>query len=148
MGQLETAFENTLFQRIPQTKNLGMQIKSIQPNEICVQGDFALNKNHLDIVFGGSIAAIAITSAWSLVQHNVTQAGLQGSLVIKHQEMDYLLPVKTAFECVAHFQASDDWTRFLKSYQEKGRARVTVEAQLVCEGKICAKFQGLFVLFK
>lgn len=59
-----------------------------------MHGDFALNKNYLDIMFGGSIAAISITNTWSLVQHNIEQAGLKGNLVIKRQEIDYLLPGK------------------------------------------------------
>jgi thioesterase domain-containing protein len=148
MGQLEKAFEDTLFTLIPQTKNLGIQITSINEKEIHVHGDFALNKNHLDIVFGGSIAAISITSAWSLVQHNIERAGLKGNLVIKRQEIDYLLPVKTDFECVASFQSAADWDSFVSTYREKGRAKIIVSAQIISEGKSTSKFQGVFVLYQ
>jgi thioesterase domain-containing protein len=148
MGQLEQNFENTLFKLIPQTKNLGIKIARIEDHQLTVQGSYALNKNHLDIVFGGSIAAISITTAWSLVQSKIEQAGLKGNLVIKRQEIDYLLPVKTDFECVARFQAADDWESFEKTYQEKGRARIVVSAQIVSESKVTSKFQGVFVLYK
>ena len=148
MGQLEQAFEQTLFQRIPQTKNLGIHIARIEENQLTVSGSHAINKNHLDIVFGGSIAAISITSAWSLVQHNIEQAGLKGNLVIKRQEIDYLLPVKTDFECVASFQSADDWESFEKTYQEKGRAKVIVTAQIISESKVTSKFHGVFVLYQ
>ncbi len=148
MGQLEQAFEHTLFQRIPQTKNLGIHIARIEENQLTVSGSHAINKNHLDIVFGGSIAAISITTAWSLVQHNIEQAGLKGNLVIKRQEIDYLLPVKTDFECVASFQSADDWESFEKTYQEKGRAKVIVTAQIISESKVTSKFHGVFVLYQ
>lgn len=148
MGPLEQNFENTLFKLIPQTKNLGIKITRIEDNQITVHGDYALNKNHLDIVFGGSIAAISITTAWSLVQSKIEQAGLEGNLVIKRQEIDYLLPVKTDFECVASFQSADDWESFKKTYEEKGRARIVVTAQVISESKITSKFQGIFVLYK
>lgn len=148
MGQLEQNFENTLFKLIPQTKNLGIQIVKIDGNQITVHGDYALNKNHLNIVFGGSIAAISITTAWSLVQSKIEQAGLKGNLVIKRQEIDYLLPVKTDFECVANFQSEDGWDSFKKTYQEKGRAKIIVTAQIISESKVTSKFQGVFVLYQ
>lgn len=148
MGQLEQNFENTLFKLIPQTKNLGIKITRIEDHQLTVHGDYALNKNHLDIVFGGSIAAISITTAWSLVQSKIEQAGLKGNLVIKRQEIDYLLPVKTDFECVASFQSVGDWESFEKTYEEKGRARIVVTAQIIGELKITSKFQGVFVLYK
>ncbi|HEY0907220.1 MAG TPA: YiiD C-terminal domain-containing protein, partial [Methylophilus sp.] len=75
MHTLEQKFEESLFKLIPQTRNLGIQITHIGQQQITVRGSYALNKNHLDIVFGGSIAAISITSAWSLLQHNIEQAG-------------------------------------------------------------------------
>ncbi|SDK72733.1 thioesterase domain-containing protein, putative [Methylophilus rhizosphaerae] len=148
MAQLEQNFENTLFKLIPQTKNLGMKIDRIEDHQITVHGDYALNKNHLDIVFGGSIAAISITTAWSLVQHKVEQAGLKGNLVIKRQEIDYLLPVKTDFECKANFQSADDWDNFVNTYRDKGRAKIIVTAQILSESKITSKFQGVFVLYQ
>jgi thioesterase domain-containing protein len=148
MGQLEQNFENTLFKLIPQTKNLGIKIARIEDQQLTVHGSYALNKNHLDIVFGGSIAAISITTAWSLVQSKIEQAGLKGNLVIKRQEIDYLLPVKTDFECVASFQLADDWDGFVNTYQKKGRAKIVVNAQIISEGKSTSKFQGVFVLYQ
>lgn len=148
MGQLEQAFEHTLFQRIPQTKNLGIHIARIEENQLTVSGSHAINKNHLDIVFGGSIAAISITTAWSLVQHKVEQAGLEGSLVIKWQEIDYLLPLNTDFECVASFASADDWAQFVNTYREKGRARITVHANMLSGTKTTSRFQGMFVLYR
>jgi thioesterase domain-containing protein len=68
--------------------------------------------------------------------------------VIKRQEIDYLLPVKTDFECVASFQSVDDWESFKKSYEEKGRARIVVTAHINSESKTTSKFQGIFVLYK
>jgi thioesterase domain-containing protein len=148
MGQLEKSFEDTLFQRIPQTKNLGIHIVRFDEQQITVHGAYTPNKNHLDIVFGGSIAAISITTAWSLVQHKIEQAGLKGNLVIKRQEIDYLLPVKTDFECVASFQATDNWTQFENTYREKGRAKIIVTAHILSESKSTSKFQGVFVLYQ
>jgi thioesterase domain-containing protein len=148
MSQLEQNFQNTLFKLIPQTKNLGIQITKIDENQLTVHGDYALNKNHLNIVFGGSIAAISITTAWSLVQSKIEQAGLKGNLVIKRQEIDYLLPVKTDFECVASFQSVDDWDSFLSTYREKGRAKIIVNVQIISGGKSTSKFNGVFVLYQ
>lgn len=99
-------------------------------------------------MFGGSIAAISITSGWSLVQHNIERAGLKGNLVIKRQEIDYLLPVKTDFECVASFQSADDWESFKKNYEQKGRARIVINAQIINQLKITSKFKGTFVLYE
>lgn len=148
MSKREQNFEETLFQRIPQTKNLGIHIAKMEEHQLTVNGNFLLNKNHLDIVFGGSIAAISITTAWSLVQSKIEQAGLKGSLVIKRQEIDYLLPVKTDFECVASFQSADDWEQFKGMYQQNGRAKIIVMAKVISEAKVTSRFQGVFVLYQ
>lgn len=148
MSQREQNFEETLFQRIPQTKNLGIHIAKMEEHQLTVNGNFLLNKKHLDIVFGGSIAAISITTAWSLVQSKIEQAGLKGSLVIKRQEIDYLLPVKTDFECVASFQSADDWEQFKGMYQQNGRAKIIVMAKVISEAKVTSRFQGVFVLYQ
>jgi thioesterase domain-containing protein len=68
--------------------------------------------------------------------------------VIKRQEIDYLLPVKTDFECVASFQATDNWTQFENTYREKGRAKIIVTAHILSESKSTSKFQGVFVLYQ
>lgn len=148
MTTLGATFEKKLFELIPQTKNLGIKIITLNDHELRMQGSYALNKNHLDIVFGGSIAAISITSAWSLLQHKIQQAGLTGSLVIKQQEIKFLLPVQTDFECTACLQSVEDWPQFLETYRQHGRAKIVLKAQILCASKITSTFTGVFVLYQ
>lgn len=145
---LETIFEQTLFELIPQTRNFGIQFTKIGETELIVRGSYALNKNHLQIVFGGSIAAISITTAWSLLQHNIQQSGLKGNLVIKQQEIKFLLPVHADFDCIATLPSAEAWTQFVESYRAHGRARITVHARVVCQSKTTSTFEGVFVLYR
>ncbi len=144
----QAAFQQMLFEQIPQTKHLGMHIRHMTEDCLTMQGEFDLNKNHLNIVFGGSIAAISITTAWSFLQHRIALAGLHGALVIKQQTVKFLLPIRSDFECIASLHTNEDWAPFLTSYRQRGRARIQVNAQLRCEGKTCATFEGTFVLYK
>lgn len=148
MASLESTFEQTLFELIPQTRNFGIKIVKINASELIVQGSYAQNKNHLDIVFGGSIAAISITTAWSLLQHNIQQAGLKGKLVIKQQEVKFLLPVHTDFECIATMPSADAWSQFVDNFHQHGRARMTLSARVVCQAKTTSTFEGVFVLYQ
>jgi thioesterase domain-containing protein len=148
MTSLESTFEQTLFELIPQTRNFGIKILKINESELIVQGSYAQNKNHLDIVFGGSIAAISITTAWSLLQHNIQQAGLKGKLVIKQQEVKFLLPVHTDFECIATMPSADAWSQFVDNFHQHGRARMTLSARVVCQAKTTSVFEGVFVLYQ
>lgn len=145
---LETLFQQTLFELIPQTRNFGIQFTKIEETELIVRGSYALNKNHLQIVFGGSIAAISITTAWSLLQHNVQQSGLKGNLVIKQQEIKFLLPVHADFDCIATLPTAKAWTQFVESYRAHGRARITVQARVLCQSKTTSTFEGVFVLYQ
>ena len=148
VASLETTFEQTLFELIPQTRNFGIQFTKIEETELIVHGSYALNKNHLQIVFGGSIAAISITTAWSLLQHNIQQAGLKGNLVIKQQEIKFLLPVTTDFDCIASLPSAEAWIQFVESYRAHGRARITIQARVVCQSKTTSTFEGVFVLYR
>lgn len=148
VASLETAFEQALFELIPQTRNFGIQFIKIEQTELVVRGSYALNKNHLQIVFGGSIAAISITTAWSLLQHNIQQAGLAGNLVIKQQEIKFLLPVHADFDCIATLPSAETWAQFVADYRDKGRARMTVQARIVCQSRTTCMFEGIFVLYR
>lgn len=145
---LETTFEKTLFELIPQTRNFGIQFTEIGETELVVRGSYALNKNHLDIVFGGSIAAISITTAWSLLKHNIQRLGLAGNLVIKQQEIKFLLPVNADFDCIATLPSVEAWTQFIDHYRKQGRAKITVQARIVCQSRTTSTFEGVFVLYR
>ena len=94
---------------------------------------------------GGSVAALAILAAWSLLHLRLRAAGIANRLVIQRSTVDYELPIAGAFTARAALAEPARWEPFVKLLQRRGKARIAVLAALEYEGRIAARFSGEFV---
>lgn len=141
------ALQNYLHEHIPMSEAMQVSVESVGPDSIVLSAPLAPNINHQSTVFGGSASSVAILSAWSLVHTKLDQLGLTSRLVIQRNTMSYLLPISGAFAARATIPSGDEWERFLRTFQRKGKARIRVTSMLEFEGKQVGMYEGEFVAF-
>jgi len=107
---------------------MGVEVARATGDGVTLRAPLAPNINHRDTVFGGSASALAILAAWSLVHIRLRKAGVASRIVIQRNTTDHDLPIDGAFTARSHLQDPDDWERFLKTLERRGRARLTVHA--------------------
>ena len=140
-----TALEKYLRDHIPLSKAMQVKVVSVDEDAVVLGAPLAPNINHRDTVFGGSASALAILAAWSLLHLRMRHAGLEGTLVLQRNTVDYDKPILGDFTARSSFGNEADWQKFARSLQRKGKARLTVQSVLEHAGKTVGRFSGEFV---
>src|SRR6185312_8633992 len=127
----EARVQRYLYQYIPLSAAMGVQVRTAGVGHVRLAAPLKPNVNHTETVFGGSAAALATLSAWTLLHLRLEEAQLDVRLVIQRSRMEYEKPIPGDFEAVCDFSDEDAWDRFRTTLARRGRARLTLTARLV-----------------
>jgi thioesterase domain-containing protein len=141
----ETRVQRYLYQHIPISVAMGVQVRSATLEHVKLAAPLAPNVNHTETVFGGSAAALATLSAWTLLHLRLEAAGLDARLVIQRSRMEYERPIPGDFEALCDFGDQPGWERFRTMLARRGRARLILNAHLLHLRDRVASFEGEFV---
>ena len=144
----EERIQRYLHQYIPLSAAMGVQVRMATVEHVKLAAPLAPNVNHTETVFGGSGAALATLSAWTLLHLRLQDARLDARLVIQRSRMEYEKPIPGDFEAVCDFGDDSAWDRFQSTLTRHGRARLTLAAHLVYLKSQVASFEGDFVAVK
>jgi thioesterase domain-containing protein len=141
----EKRVQRYLYQYIPLSGAMGVEVRVASIRHVKLAAPLAPNVNHTETVFGGSAAALATLSAWTLLHLRLEDAGLDARLVIQRSRMEYEKPIPGDFEALCDFGDDSAWERFRKTLARHGRARLTLTAHLVHSRQRVGSFEGDFV---
>lgn len=137
--------EKYLHDHIPLSAAMEVSVVGLSPDSVVLGAPLAPNINHRDTVFGGSVSAVAILAAWSLLHSRLESAGLTSRLVIQRNSMNYELPIDGSFTARSWISAPGAWDSFARMLERKGRARISVSCALEYRGQVVGQFEGEFV---
>jgi thioesterase domain-containing protein len=143
--ELQARVQRYLYQYIPLSAAMGVEVRTASVGHVKLAAPLRPNVNHTETVFGGSAAALATLSAWTLLHLRLEEAQLDARLVIQRSRMEYEKPIPGDFEAVCDFGDDGVWARFLETLERRGRARLTLAAHLVHAKARVASFEGDFV---
>ncbi len=134
-----------LHEHIPLSQAMCVEALAATVEGVTLSAPLAPNINHRETVFGGSAAALAILSAWSLLHLRLQEENLNSRLVIHRSAMDYERPITEAFTSSSAIPDETTWLKFMNTLRRKQRARISVIAVLHCKEERVAQFEGEFV---
>ncbi len=132
---------------IPITASLGATISSFDGQTINISVPLEANKNLHGTAFGGSQAAIGILTGWALIYLKLKQLGIDNNLVIQKSSYDFTKPVTADFIATCQLPVPSEFELFVKTLKEKGKARLSLTAEIETEKGVCGIHQGLYVVF-
>jgi thioesterase domain-containing protein len=141
----ELVLERYLYEQIPLSAAMGVRVGMATLEQVRLAAPLGPNVNHNETVFGGSAAALATLTAWSLLHLRCARAGLRARLVIQRSSMEYEQPIPGDFEAVCSFCDEPAWERFRSTLVRRGRGRLTLPAHLLYDARRVATFAGDFV---
>jgi len=150
-GSTARHLEAVLHQDIPLTQDMGMKVIRWHDHQLRLLLPLTQNINHKSTLFGGSLYCGAVLAGWGWLYLRLKEAGINdGHIVIQEGQISYPLPVKC--DGVAICDAPDDatWDRFVKLYQRRGRARLSLNTRIVAQGsdESAVEFVGQYVLHR
>jgi thioesterase domain-containing protein len=137
--------ESYLHSNIPLSAAMGVTVKVATPEQVLLAAPLAPNINHHKTVFGGSGVVLATLSAWMLLHLRLRQEQLDAQLVIQRSSMEYERPIAGDFEAACQFTDDAVWQKFRVTLARRGRARMTLRAQLLYGSHEMGSFVGDFV---
>lgn len=139
------AIQAYLYEQIPLSEAMEVQVVEANNNVVILAAPLEANINHRSTVFGGSASALAILSAWTLINFRLQSEGIKTRLVIQKNTMSYDKPITSDFQAVCSLNEPEIWVRFIKIFQRKNRSRITVNSFLQCNEEQVGEFEGVFV---
>jgi len=142
---LTSDLEAYLHSNIPLSAAMGVAVRIATPERVRLFAPLGPNINHHQTVFGGSGVVLATLSAWALLHLRLTDERIGAQLVIQRSSMEYERPIPGDFEAVCQFDDAAAWRKFRTTLERRGRARLTLNAQLLHASNDMGSFVGDFV---
>lgn len=139
--------EAYLHAHIPLSAAMQVSVVAASSDAVMLAAPLAPNINHRSTAFGGSLSAVAILSAWSLVNLRLNAEGFRTRLVIQSNRMDYDLPVEADFTATASLTDEAAWAPFCRMLGRRGLARIGVRSVITCGQAVGGRLEGEFVAF-
>lgn len=140
--------EKYLHERIPLTNAMQVGASAVSADSVLLRAPLAPNINHRETLFGGSASTLAILAAWALVYVRLNNENISCRLVVQRNTMEYTKPVTGEFFARSSLADPQDWPRFVKMLERKGKARLTVLSVLEFNGEEAGRLSGEFVGLK
>ena len=137
--------EAYLRKHIPLSAGMDITVLQASPSRVSIEVPLPPNMNRQSTAFGGSVAALAILTGWTLVHLRLKSEGLITHTVIQSSTVHYNFPIKGTLKAVAEGVADKVWQRFTHTLARRGKGRVHVTVNLESEGEVAASFEGAYV---
>jgi len=134
----------TIREAIPLTAQMGLEIRTLDARSITTVAPLEPNHNIHGTAFAGSLYALSIITGWAMVTHFLETEGHDASLVQRSGAIRYLAPVDGELHCRCALPAEDELASFSQRLNEKGRARLSLVVEVVCDGAVAVVFEGEF----
>jgi len=111
---------------------LAMRIRAVTLDDdgLRLHAPLAENVNDKGCAFGGSLASVLTLAAWGLVVARLREAGRNADVYVADSRLRYLLPLYADIDTHARLAPGEDWATFVRCLDERGRARVALEAEV------------------
>jgi thioesterase domain-containing protein len=129
---------------IPILHSVGLEVSELTENKIKISAPPFDNRNHYGSAFGGSIATLGIVAGWAILTYKIKEENIPATLVIKSSNTEYLLSVKDKFYAEVTIE-EPKWESLKTKFAEKNKAGMEVTAEIISEGKVCARQKSVYV---
>jgi len=140
--------EAYLHEHIPLSVAIGVTVVAAGNDGVRLAAPLSPNLNHRQTVFGGSLSALAILAAWSLVHVRLQAMPFPYRIVIHRQTTEYLAPAAADFEAYCLSPEPTAWDRFVAALTRHGKARIELAVDVTASGVLAATFTGGYVALR
>ncbi|MDQ3120057.1 MAG: thioesterase domain-containing protein [Verrucomicrobiota bacterium] len=135
--------ETFLHEQIPLSRAMGLRVLPAGDDGFAVEAPVALNYNHLQTAFGGSINAVATLAGYALLWLELR--ALPAHVVISASSIRFLRPIRKTIRAVCESPSALRLEALRASLQETGKAKIHLQVRVEEHSIIAAHFEATFV---
>ncbi|RUO23891.1 GNAT family N-acetyltransferase [Aliidiomarina minuta] len=135
--------QQTWQEQIPISDAMGIRIYQYTGRDLEVRATITRNLNVHNTMFAGSIYSLATLTGWGMVQLQLQERGLQGSVVLGEGTISYKKPLASEPRAEVHLEDMQGDMECLKSAKN---AHLNVEVTVYDDESPVAYFNGRFVV--
>ena len=135
--------ETLLHEQIPLAKAMNVKVEYFDSGRVELTCPLTPNHNHLGTAFGGSLSALMILAAYCRLFAIING---KGHVLLKSNSMQFLKPVHEDLRAISIPPDQEASDIFLKTYQKKKRARITLISEiLLSDASVACRMTGEFI---
>lgn len=138
--------QELLHSKIPITRAMGVKVEDYDGRQLTLSAPLDANVNHLGTAFGGSLNALAVLSGYGLLWLELQDD--ECHIVIRESSISYEHPVRGEIRATCTLPEAKELAEFKRTFQQKGRARIALDATIENQGVTAVRFRGAFVAMR
>ena len=146
MQDLIRKIETTIHSEIPLSVSMGVRLVSFDQQAVVVEAPLALNINHKETAFGGSLYNVSVLAGWAAVYGILLQQQLSAHVVIQKSQIDYINPVTSDIIGKCLLPPSSQIRRFVQTFEKHDKARMSLTTTIHDKDKLAVTFVGQYVV--
>lgn len=126
--------QEILRDELPMAAFMGVEVVEWDEGGLTVRAPEGPSVNAHGTMFGGSIGALALLAGWGLVRLRLRELGMEPDVVVQRTLVEYVSPIFGSAEARAIVPEPEDWDRFVRTLDRRGKGRVLLEIHVSEEG--------------
>lgn len=144
----ELGFQEFLYDQIPITKKMGLEVIEFKPFCIKILARLEPNLNQTCTAFGGSINSLMTVCGWAAVFINIKEFDPNSHIVIQRSNIEYFLPIDKDFIAECKIEEQESIEKLLLTYKKHSRARIKLNVYCRDKDKVLSKFEGQYAVLR
>lgn len=137
---------NHHYQSMPPVAAMDLRIAGFDGQRLRLHAPLARHVNDKGCAFGGSLASMMTLASWGLVWLQLDAAGIDADVFVADSQIRYLAPLFGDLEVEAAISPESDWSTFVATIRQKGRARAGLVASArLPDGGVATGFIARYV---
>jgi thioesterase domain-containing protein len=133
---------------LPLTQFMEMEVESYDGKRLILKAPLDPNINDKKTAFGGSLYNISVMACWGMAYLKTLEANIQCNQVVTKASIEYKAPVHGTLRATCIAPGDEVVNAFINNFNEKGRARITLNSTIECSGKTAVEFEGTYAILK
>lgn len=155
--QISEKLKQFFLDHLPITQFMGLEVESYNGDTLILTAPLEPNINDKQTAFGGSLYNAAVMACWGMVYLKTQEKNIDCNQVVAEGSVKYIAPVTGRLRAICHAPSDEALNDFFDSFDEKGRAKISLDAVIYDdinmmaidpETKPAVKFTGLYAILK
>lgn len=141
-----SALDAFIAKYLPSARFMGLEMREYNGRQLTLWAPLAPNVNDKHTAFGGSLYCASVLACWGMVYMRCVDYGLDPDIVVAKAEIEYIKPVVGDILSRSLVIDENRWSHFFARYEERGRAKIDLAAEISVDGEVAVRFSGLYAI--